>query len=100
MGIDRELKAGLDESEWPGSDGLLYSDPVAVVKVSHPFAPPDLERAGIVLPEIGGGYADEAAAAVALAELAEDEEAAGESGESPDDMDVDDPADDEPMEEV
>lgn len=89
--------------QWPMSDELLAQDRIAEAKVEHPFDPPNLSDAGIILPDDFTPEADEAAAAVVLGELGADngEDADGETGEVDDDDEIDaDDDDDAPVEEV
>lgn len=83
---------------WPKQDEILLSDPIAAAKVGHPFAPPGMSfnDAGLMLPDDENHDANEAAAAVALAELADQdgEEPDGETGEVEDDYVIEDPDDD------
>jgi hypothetical protein len=79
---------------WTPSDDLLKSDPIAELKVVHPFDPPDLAAHGIVLPDTEDDEANAAAAALAIAVISEDEDAAGEGGECDDDDAIDEPDDD------
>jgi hypothetical protein len=81
----------MSEELWTPSDGLLAEDPIAVMKVREPYLPPDLEEAGIVLPDLDDGDALEAQAAVAMAELDGDDEGADdEQGDVDDEPDMDD----------
>lgn len=58
---------------WTPSDELLFGDAIARAKIDNPFEPADLEAAGVLLPEVAGDDAVQAAAAVALAEIDESE---------------------------
>jgi hypothetical protein len=70
---------------WTPSDGWLLDDPIAAAKVEHPFDPPNLADAGIVLPDDLDDEACEVAAAVALAELDDDDTEGDEPGIPDDD---------------
>jgi hypothetical protein len=85
--------------EHPASDDLLAQDPIATAKVAHPYDPPDLEAAGLMLPDLDDD-ANEAAAAVVLAQLAGDEDAITGPGVVDDDAAVDDPHDRDSIEEI
>lgn len=66
---------------WTPSDSLLEADPIAAVKVAHPFDPPNLSDAGVVLPDDLDDDALEAGAAVVLAELDDDDTEGDEPGD-------------------
>lgn len=93
--------AKTDSGLWVPSDDLLGQDPIAIAKVLAPFDPPDLEGAGVVLPDRDDDTNEVLAAAVLAEEFGDDDARPDGSGACDDDDEVlDDFSDTDPIGDV